>query len=120
MIAFLLDVYVLAVWLIFVRFKLLKFDLKAKISVGVIGVLFVFGQGQMTPTGVLPFADKAEPRGRFAVKIVLDPEVRERYRPPVGAGGAAAIYTDHVPSFRIVRKIVIRWYTWLNFVKISM
>jgi multidrug resistance efflux pump len=43
MIALLLDIYVLFVWLIFYKFKLLKFDLKAKITTGVVGVLFVFG-----------------------------------------------------------------------------
>lgn len=43
MIAFLIDVYVLCLWLIFFKFKLLKFDLKAKICSGVIGVLLCFG-----------------------------------------------------------------------------
>ncbi|MES2789181.1 MAG: hypothetical protein V4719_06130 [Planctomycetota bacterium] len=43
MIALLIDIYALFVWLIFFRFKLLRFDLKAKITVAVVGVLFVFG-----------------------------------------------------------------------------
>jgi hypothetical protein len=34
--------------------------------------------------------------------------------------GAAAFYTDRVPSFKMVRRVMRRWYTWLNYVKLSM
>ena len=42
------------------------------------------------------------------------------YRLPAGASGAAAIYTNHGKPFQIVRRVVIRWYTWLNYLKIAM
>ena len=33
----------------------------------------------------------------------------------VGASGAAGIYTQRGASIRIVRKVVIRIYSWLNY-----
>jgi hypothetical protein len=42
------------------------------------------------------------------------------YRAPAGASGAAAIYTDRVPSFKIIRRVMLRWYTWLNYIKMSL
>jgi len=35
---------------------------------------------------------------------------------PVGAGGRAAIYTVRGKPFRIIRKVIIRMYTLLNYV----
>jgi hypothetical protein len=33
---------------------------------------------------------------------------------------AAAIYTDRAPSFKMVRRVMLRWYTWLNYIKLSL
>lgn len=71
------------------------------------------GQGQLLPSGQLPSFNPApkEPQGRFAVKIYLDTEHQQRF--PIGAQGAAAIYTGG-GGFAALRRIVIRTYTWLN------
>lgn len=34
---------------------------------------------------------------------------------PVGAGGRAAVYTSKGKPFRIIRKVIIRMYCWLNY-----
>ena len=57
---------------------------------------------------------------RFPVKVRIDPADAARYPLPVGASGAAATYTDYGKGWRIVRRVVLRWYTWLNYVKVSM
>jgi multidrug resistance efflux pump len=71
------------------------------------------GQGQLLPTGRLPsFNPPPEvPQGRFAIKITLDDEMSTRF--PIGAQGAAAIYTGG-GGFAALRRIVIRTYTWMN------
>ncbi len=71
------------------------------------------GQGQLLPSGQLPAFNPSpkEPQGRFAVKIYLDAEHEQKF--PIGAQGAAAIYTG-AGGFAALRRIVIRTYTWLN------
>jgi multidrug resistance efflux pump len=71
------------------------------------------GQGQMLPSGQLPTFNPPPKdfQGRFAVKIYFDAEYRDRF--PIGARGAAAIYTGG-GGFAALRRIVIRTYTWLN------
>jgi multidrug resistance efflux pump len=71
------------------------------------------GQGQLLPSGELP-SFKPPPevlQGRFAVMITLDDEKQANF--PIGAQGAAAIYTGG-GGFAAMRRIVIRTYTWLN------
>jgi multidrug resistance efflux pump len=71
------------------------------------------GQGQLLPSGQLPSFNPPpkEPQGRFAVKIYFDAEHQQRF--PIGAQGAAAIYTGG-GGFAALRRIVIRTYTWMN------
>ncbi|HWL11266.1 MAG TPA: HlyD family secretion protein [Planctomicrobium sp.] len=83
-------------------------------------VVWATGQGQLTPSGTLPSVLEKTPAGRFAVKVQIDPSEQNRYRLPAGAAGAAAIYTDYGKPFRIVRKVVVRWYTWLNYLSLAM
>ena len=53
----------------------------------------------------------------FFVKFEInDEEFGEGEQIPIiGSGGAVAIYTDKLKPIRIVRKVVLRMYTWLNF-----
>lgn len=71
------------------------------------------GQGQLLPSGELPtFQPPPEvPQGRFAVKIYLDDKNQKRF--PIGAQGAAAIYTTG-GLWAVLRRISIRTYTWSN------
>lgn len=78
------------------------------------------GAGQLDATGTLPTVTAPDRAARFPVKVRLAPAEVERYRPPAGASGAAAVYTDYGKGLRVVRRVVLRWYTWLNFVKVGM
>lgn len=70
------------------------------------------GQGQFKPSGDIPEFLHRQPRGRIAVKIDFDNE--EKLRLPAGVQGAAAIYTGVGKGFAPLRRIVIRAYTWGN------
>jgi hypothetical protein len=51
------------------------------------------------------------PQGQFAVQICLDDPDQAKF--PIGAQGAAAIYTQE-GSWAALRRIGIRGRTWLN------
>jgi multidrug resistance efflux pump len=71
------------------------------------------GEGQLLPSGDLPMFNPG-PNGAqtgFAVKIVMKNRNQEMF--PIGAQGAAAIYTSG-GGFAALRRIVIRTYSWLN------
>ena len=74
------------------------------------------GVGQMLPSGNLPGFEPAPPdmpQGQYAVKIVIDGADQSRF--PIGAQGAAAIYTNGLKGkWAALRRISIRTYTWLN------
>jgi multidrug resistance efflux pump len=72
------------------------------------------GEGQYLPTDVIPKfypADPQKPEGEFAVKIYL--EDPSKVGLPIGAQGAAAIYTGG-GGFAALRKITIRMHSWAN------
>ena len=50
----------------------------------------------------------------LAVRVNF-PDLPQTLELPVGAGGRAAIYTSKGKPFRIIRKVIIRMYTWLNY-----
>ena len=71
------------------------------------------GEGQLPPSGILPKFDPPpipSPQGRFAVRITLEDQDQSKF--PIGAQGAAAIYTGG--GFAALRRIGIRTYSWLN------
>ena len=71
------------------------------------------GEGQLLPSGDLPSFSPPPvvPQGRFAVRISLDDPHLPRF--PIGAQGAAAIYTTG-GAWAALRRISIRTYTWMN------
>jgi len=72
------------------------------------------GEGQYLPTDVIPKfypTDPNKPEGEFAVKIYL--EDPSKVGLPIGAQGAAAIYTSG-GGFAALRKITIRMHSWTN------
>jgi multidrug resistance efflux pump len=73
------------------------------------------GSGQMLPSGTLPTFNPPPPetpQGRFAVQIEMDDEDQSKF--PIGAQGAAAIYTSKHGAFPVLRRIGIRGRTWAN------
>jgi multidrug resistance efflux pump len=83
-------------------------------------VIQATGEGQLSASGVLPTTGEKQPRARVPIKIRLSDADRAAYPIPAGAGGAVAVYTDHGKSFGIVRRVMLRWYTWLNYIKLSL
>jgi multidrug resistance efflux pump len=73
------------------------------------------GQGQMLPSGTLPTFNPpppSAPQGLFAVQVEMDDEDQAKF--PIGAQGAAAVYTSTRGPFPVLRRIGIRARTWLN------
>jgi hypothetical protein len=68
------------------------------------------GEGQLPPSGILPKFDPPipSPQGRFAVRITLEDQDQSKF--PIGAQGAAAIYTGG-GGFAALRRIGIRTYS---------
>jgi multidrug resistance efflux pump len=71
------------------------------------------GEGQLLPSGDLPVFNPGPNAAQtgFAVKIVMENKDQGMF--PIGAQGAAAIYTSS-GGFAALRRIVIRTYSWLN------
>ena len=84
--------------------------LKARVAT----LVDISAQGQLAPSGDIPDWTEIAPTSRFAIRLELDEE-SSGFDLPGGAGGTAAIYTEKGKPIRIVRKVVIRMYTWLNY-----
>jgi multidrug resistance efflux pump len=81
-------------------------------------VIWAQAQGQLEASGDLPRTTLATPPGRFPVKVV----VAERDRPlflAAGARGSAAIYTEHFKLVHIVRKVLLRVSSYLDYIIIK-
>ncbi len=77
-------------------------------------VIWASGEGQGDPSGVLPAANTVTGGTALAVRVGF-PDLPADLELPVGAGGRAAIYTAKGKPFRIIRKITLRMYSWLNY-----
>jgi multidrug resistance efflux pump len=78
-------------------------------------IVWAQGQGQMPSGGSIPMSGVvALPPGRYAVKF----DIAERDKAvflAAGAAGDAAIYTDHLAALHIIRKVVLRVGSYLNY-----
>lgn len=76
-------------------------------------VIQITGEGQLLPSGKVPeIAKTVRTGGQFAVKIKLndaDPIF------PIGGGGQAAIYTQTGAATHVIRRVMMRMKTWLNY-----
>jgi multidrug resistance efflux pump len=85
--------------------------LKAKVD----SIVWAQGQGQLTVSGVLPQTGVApQVPGRFAVKLDLEEKDLATFL-AAGAAGDAAIYTQHLEAIHIIRKVVLRVGSYLNY-----
>jgi multidrug resistance efflux pump len=73
------------------------------------------GQGQLPPGGALMEWTQQPVSGQFAVRVGLD-EPADAIAIEAGASGVAAVYTERGKAIRIIRKVVIRMTTWLNYI----
>jgi len=77
-------------------------------------VIWATGEGQGAPSGVLPSVASVTGGTALAVRVGF-PDLPADLELPVGAGGRAAIYTAKAKPLRIIRKITLRMYSWLNY-----
>ena len=86
-----------------------------KIYTGKVQAIYqVTNQGQSVISGTVPTAQKiqAEP---FFVRVDLDDKSAEKDL-PAGSAGTAAIYTDSAGATHLIRKVMIRMESFLNFI----
>ena len=90
-----------------------------KIFEGEVALIYpVIGEGQMQPgANFLTYGESKQP-GRIAVSIVVtDPAFKPfEENLPGGAYGQAAVYSDHWHHVAVMRKILLRMASWMNFV----
>ena len=81
-------------------------------------IIWAQGQAQSQATGDLPRTAFVPPPGRFPVKLVLEERDRALFL-AAGARGSAAIYTEHLVIVHIIRKVLLRVASYLDYVIIK-
>jgi multidrug resistance efflux pump len=81
-------------------------------------VIWAQGQGQLEASGDLPRTTFVAPPGRFPVKLVVGEQDRELFL-AAGARGSAAIYTEHLTLVHIIRKVLLRVASYLDYIIIK-
>jgi multidrug resistance efflux pump len=83
-------------------------------------VIWAQGQGQLLPSGTLPQAGIAPlPPGRYAVKFDIADKDKQLFL-AAGAAGDAAIYTDSLHAVHIIRKVILRVGSYLNYLILKL
>lgn len=80
-------------------------------------VVPALAQGQVQPSGDLMHPMQAPYPGRIAVRIdITDPAFEEfRSRVPGGAYAQVAVYSEHFHHVAIMRRILLRMSSWMNY-----
>jgi multidrug resistance efflux pump len=81
-------------------------------------ILWAQGQGQVEASGELPRTTFVAPPGRFPVKVVINERDRALFL-AAGARGSAAIYTEHLTVVHIIRKVLLRVASYLDYIIIK-
>jgi multidrug resistance efflux pump len=90
--------------------------IKAKVD----SIVWAQGQGTVASGNTLPGTGLAAPMGdRFPVKLSIDPKYRDHFL-AAGAQGDAAIYTQHMGAIHILRKVLLRVSTKMNYLILKL
>ena len=81
-------------------------------------IIWAQSQGQVDASGNLPRTAFNPPPGRFPVKLVVSERDRELFL-AAGATGAAALYTKSFHLIHILRKVLLRVESYLDYVIIK-
>jgi multidrug resistance efflux pump len=81
-------------------------------------IIWAQAQGQLEASGDLPRTTLTAPPGRFPVKIVVDEKDKHLFL-AAGARGSAAIYTDQLSMVHIIRKVLLRVASYLDYIIIK-
>jgi multidrug resistance efflux pump len=71
-------------------------------------------QGQLQPSGNLVDPEQIKGRGRMLVTIKFIDDL-SNYQIVPGSTGEVAIYTHHMHQLAVMRKILLRMKSWLNY-----
>ena len=83
-------------------------------------IVWAQGQGQLQVSGAIPLTGaSAPPPGRYAVKFNIAERDREQFF-AAGAVGNAAIYTEHLEAIHIIRKVILRVGSYLNYLVLKL
>jgi multidrug resistance efflux pump len=83
-------------------------------------VIWAIGQGQLPASGTIPMSALAtQPPGTFAVKFDLADRDRQLFL-AAGAVGDAAIYTQHAQFLHILRKVILRVGSYMNYLVLKL
>ena len=72
-------------------------------------------QGQLLPSGTLVDPEQIKGQGRVIVSIEFQDDL-SKYQIVPGSTGNVAIYTDHMKHLSILRKVLLRMKSWMNFI----
>ncbi|MGZ5036276.1 MAG: HlyD family secretion protein [Usitatibacter sp.] len=90
--------------------------IKAKVD----SIVWAQGQGQSPMSTVLPQTSPAPiPPGNFPVKLTVDPKDKDLFL-AAGARGNAAIYTERLEAIHILRKVILRINTKINYLVLKL
>jgi multidrug resistance efflux pump len=90
--------------------------IKAKVD----SIVWAQGQGTQAAMNTVPQTGLAAPIGdRFPVKLTIDPKYRDVFL-AAGAQGDAAIYTQHLGFLHILRKVLLRVSTKMNYLILKL
>jgi multidrug resistance efflux pump len=90
--------------------------IKAKVD----SIVWAQGQGQIANSTQLPMTGYGPmPGGRFPVKLTVSDNDKDLFL-PAGAVGHGAIYTEHVEAIQIIRKIILRIGTKLDYLILKL
>ena len=81
-------------------------------------IIWAQAQGQGDASGDLPRTTLTAPPGRFPVKLVVGDEDGALFL-AAGARGAAAIYTEHLTLIHLIRKVLLRTASYLDYIIIK-
>jgi multidrug resistance efflux pump len=83
-------------------------------------IVWAMGQGQLPPSGTIPMSTLAnQPPGQFAVKFDLAERDRQLFL-AAGAVGQAAIYTQYGEIIQVVRKVILRVGSYMNYLILKL
>ena len=88
--------------------------IKAKVD----SIVWAQAQGQLDANGNLPNTTVVAPAGRFQVKLVVEEHDKDLFL-AAGARGAAAIYTEGLGPIHIIRKVIMRVQSYLDYIIIK-
>jgi multidrug resistance efflux pump len=90
--------------------------IKAKVD----SIVWAQGLGQIPASGTIPLSGvAAQPPGRYVVKFDIDERDRALFL-AAGAAGHAAIYTEHLEAVHIIRKVILRVGSYLNYLILKL